>query len=168
MYSVIGADGQVYGPVDLDTIRRWCQEGRVLPTTNLIDPIDGRVFPASYAPELAASFAQQPPVAPQFQAPSATMGTGYPIQGTPYPRQYGQPYGGSPRSKVVGIVLAFFLGSLGIHRFYLGHTGSGIAMLLITVLTCGYGGIITGIWALVDLIRIATGSLRDVNEHPLV
>jgi TM2 domain-containing membrane protein YozV len=78
----------------------------------------------------------------------------------------GNPYA-APKSKVAAILLAFFLGALGIHRFYLGHTGTGVAMLLITVLTCGYGGIITGIWALVDLILIATGGLGDVSGQPL-
>jgi TM2 domain-containing membrane protein YozV len=72
-----------------------------------------------------------------------------------------------PRSRLVAALLAFFLGALGIHRFYLGHNGSGTAMLLITLLTCGYGGIITWIWALVDLIGILTGSMRDANGQAL-
>ena len=55
------------------------------------------------------------------------------------------------RNKYVAAVIAFLLGSLGIHRFYLGRTGSGIAML---VLTCTVVGLlITGPWAFVDMIR---------------
>jgi len=50
-------------------------------------------------------------------------------------------------------LLCFFLGGLGIHRFYLGYTGLGIAQLL----TCGG----CGIWALVDFIMILTGSVKD-------
>ena len=37
------------------------------------------------------------------------------------------------RNKYVAAILAFFFGTLGIHRFYLGRTGSGIAMLVLTL-----------------------------------
>lgn len=40
-------------------------------------------------------------------------------------------------------------------------------MICLVVFTCGYGGIVTGIWAFVDLILILTGSLRDGNGQPL-
>jgi len=57
----------------------------------------------------------------------------------------------SDRNKYVAAILAFFFGTLGIHRFYLGRTGSGIAML---VLTCTIVGLfVTGLWALIDSIR---------------
>ncbi|RYG41251.1 TM2 domain-containing protein [bacterium] len=78
---------------------------------------------------------------------------------------YGVPV--SHRSKVAAILLAFFLGGIGIHRFYLGYTGVGVAMLLFCILTCGWGGIITGIVAIVDIILIATGSLKDAEGRPL-
>lgn len=55
------------------------------------------------------------------------------------------------RNKLVAALLAFFIGTLGIHRFYLGRTGSGIAML---VLTCTLVGLfVTAPWALIDAIR---------------
>src|SRR5688572_12800976 len=43
-----------------------------------------------------------------------------------------------PKSKIGTAVLAFFFGALGVHKFYLGKTGAGMAMLLVTVL----GGIL--------------------------
>jgi hypothetical protein len=57
-------------------------------------------------------------------------------------------------------LLCIFLGGLGIHRFYTGHTGIGIAQLL-TLGGCG-------IWAFVDLILIAVDSFKDSNGNPLV
>ena len=60
---------------------------------------------------------------------------------------------------LIALLLCFFLGCLGIHRFYVGKTGSGIAMLL----TCGG----CGIWALVDFIMILVNSLTDKDGRPL-
>ncbi|HEY0084748.1 MAG TPA: TM2 domain-containing protein [Allosphingosinicella sp.] len=67
------------------------------------------------------------------------------------------------RNKIVAALLAFFLGPLGIHRFYLGRTGSGIVML---VLTCTIVGLlVTGIWAFVDFIRYLIMSDREFAER---
>ena len=59
----------------------------------------------------------------------------------------------SPNSRLVALLLCFFLGFLGVHRFYVGKTGTGIAMIL----TCG--GL--GIWVLIDLVMIMVGSFTD-------
>jgi TM2 domain-containing membrane protein YozV len=52
-------------------------------------------------------------------------------------------------------LLCFFLGVLGVHRFYVGKVGTGIVQLLT------FGG--AGLWALVDLIVIICGAFTD--EH---
>jgi TM2 domain-containing membrane protein YozV len=59
----------------------------------------------------------------------------------------------SEKSRLVTLLLAFFLGVFGAHRFYVGKIGTGI-LQLITI-----GGL--GIWCLVDLIIILLGSFRD-------
>lgn len=56
------------------------------------------------------------------------------------------------KSQLVAALLAFFLGGLGIHRYYLGYTWQGI------VQTLTLGGL--GIWALIDLVRILLGTLK--------
>ena len=72
--------------------------------------------------------------------------------------------GGEQKSKLVAALLAFFLGSLGIHDFYLGYNKNGIIKIVLTCCT-GVGG---GIWALIDLIRLLTGSLHtDANGNEL-
>lgn len=62
------------------------------------------------------------------------------------------PHGaGSDRNKLVAALLAFVIGPIGIHRFYLGRIGTGIMML---VLSCTVIGLVLTIpWALIDMIR---------------
>ena len=65
----------------------------------------------------------------------------------------------APRKYLTTGIFAIFLGTLGVDRFYLGKTGSAIAKLL----TCGG----CGVWALVDVILLLTGSTRDAQGNPL-
>ena len=62
---------------------------------------------------------------------------------------------GGDKSHTAAILLALFVGGLGIHRFYLGYTWQGVVQLLTL------GGF--GIWSLIDLIRIITGDLQPKN-----
>ena len=59
----------------------------------------------------------------------------------------------SEKDFVPTLLLCLFLGGLGAHRFYVGRTGTAIAMLLTL------GGL--GIWSLIDLIFIAIGKFED-------
>jgi TM2 domain-containing membrane protein YozV len=63
------------------------------------------------------------------------------------------------KSKLTAILLCFFLGGLGIHRFYLGYTLIGVIQLLT------FGGLL--IWVIVDLIRLIIGSLKDYEDNDL-
>lgn len=64
-------------------------------------------------------------------------------------------FGSEGKSQLTAVLLCFFLGGLGIHRFYLGYTWQGIVQLLTL------GGL--GIWVIIDFIRILTGSLQPKN-----
>ena len=59
----------------------------------------------------------------------------------------------SEKSWMVTLLLCFFLGGLGAHRFYAGKIGTGILMLV----TCG--GL--GVWTLIDLVMIIIKKFTD-------
>ncbi len=95
-----------------------------------------------------------------------------------YPGQYqqGQPYGapgygygsGYPeqKSRLVAGLLGILLGSLGIHRFYLGYVGIGIAQIAVTIVTLGLGAV----WGFIEGIMILVGAesfRRDAKGVPL-
>ncbi len=61
----------------------------------------------------------------------------------------------SKKSRLVVVILSFFFGGLGVHRFYLGKIGSGLAMLFT------FGGF--GIWSLIDFIMAVCGVMKDKN-----
>jgi hypothetical protein len=65
----------------------------------------------------------------------------------------------SDKKWFTAMVISFFLGALGIDRFYLGYTGLGFAKLL-TV-----GGL--GIWALIDFVLIAAHAVPDSHGRRL-
>lgn len=58
--------------------------------------------------------------------------------------------------KIIAGVLGILLGAFGIHKFVLGYTVEGIIMLAVTVLTCGFGGMVMGIIGLVEGILYLT------------
>ena len=58
------------------------------------------------------------------------------------------------------LILSILLGGLGVDRFYAGHIGLGVLKLL-TVGGCG-------IWALIDIVLVATGKFSDADGLPIV
>jgi TM2 domain-containing membrane protein YozV len=89
--------------------------------------------------------------------PTSTPGETY--------RGTGQHYHGSlrpaisPKSRLVALLLAWFLGPLGGHRFYVGKTGTAIVMLLCTLSVVGL--LVSIPWFFIDFIMIAAGAFRD-------
>lgn len=65
-------------------------------------------------------------------------------------------YAKKEKNKTTMYLLWFFFGGFGIHRFYLGDTGRGVAMLLLNWATLG-------IWALIDVFLIGS-RLEQLNN----
>ncbi|WP_019149249.1 TM2 domain-containing protein [Timonella senegalensis] len=83
---------------------------------------------------------------PYGQAPYGQQGYGQPM--------YAGGYAVGTKSKLVAGLLGIFLGSLGVHNFYLGRMGRAWAQLLISLLSLGMLAWAVGIWGLIEGILI--------------
>lgn len=70
----------------------------------------------------------------------------------------------APKSKLVAGLLGIFLGSIGVHKFYLGDSKAGIIRIVVTVVTLGIGGI----WGFIEGIMILVNGGQDVDGVDLV
>jgi TM2 domain-containing membrane protein YozV len=97
--------------------------------------------------------------------------------GQPNPNWSPQPYGAPDSNRMlVVILLRFFIGRFGAHRFYLGYTNSAILMLALELIGWATLCFLVGwfflaavtIWWIVDLVQILTGNLRPADGTRLV
>ncbi|MCA9727333.1 MAG: TM2 domain-containing protein [Candidatus Eisenbacteria bacterium] len=65
----------------------------------------------------------------------------------------------SEKDGTTTLLLCALVGNFGAHRFYVGKTGSGVAMLLTL------GGL--GVWSLLDLIQIVRGQFTDATGNAI-
>jgi len=64
------------------------------------------------------------------------------------------------KSKLAAGLFGIFLGMFGVHRFYLGYIGLGLAQVLLTVCSCFIFSPIIGIWGLIEGILILAGTIN--------
>jgi TM2 domain-containing membrane protein YozV len=93
----------------------------------------------------------------------------FPVPGAAVPQTVPQTPATGPappetdRNKIVAAILAFFFGPLGVHRFYLGRIGSGIAMLVLSFTVVGL--FVSVPWAFIDMLRYLFMSDREFAER---
>ena len=76
-------------------------------------------------------------------------------------------YDAAKKSVGIAYLLWFFLGTLGVHRFYLGQWATGLVMLVCTVLsvvTFGISLLVTGVYMLWDMVTIP-GKVQRINTR---
>jgi len=102
----------------------------------------------------------------------------------PYPAQHQQPYAPQPpfgptppqsfdassanSQKIAAGICGILIGGFGIHKFILGMTGPGLIMLLVTLLTCGFGGIVMHIIGIIEGIIYLTKTDQDFYQMYMV
>jgi TM2 domain-containing membrane protein YozV len=104
---------------------------------------------AATAPAQVPNAASNPPQ----PAPPAAYASAAPVFASAAPS-----YASTHKSRTSYIVLGIFLGSLGIHNFYAGYTGRAVGQLCLTVLTLGYLGIVSWIWAIIEICTVEKDS----------
>jgi TM2 domain-containing membrane protein YozV len=106
---------------------------------------------------------QQPaqPVSGYPGLPSHPVQPGHPAGFAPQYDPYGQPF--SDKSKVIAGVLGITLGGFGAGRFYTGHTGTAVAQLIVTLVTCGLGAL----WGVIDGVLLLVNGGTDAQGRVL-
>ena len=72
----------------------------------------------------------------------------------------------SKKLRLVTFLLAFFFGTLGVHRFYVGKIGTAVTQLILSLSVVGL--FVSGIWVVIDWIMILAGSFKDKEGRIII
>jgi hypothetical protein len=145
-------NGDQYGPVSRSELDAWVAEGRVTGACQLLCEGSNRWrWAGEIYPELGTHR--------QTPASVATAFTAGPAAGYHAPSTVTSRPAISDKSRTAAAVLGFFLGPLGVHRFYLGYPRIGLLMLFTL------GGLY--VVSFIDSILILCGVVPDGEGRPL-
>ena len=143
MYKIIGADGQQYGPVNTELLKKWIAENRANGQTQVQFEGTAEWKTLNSFPEFAGEIRSIPPPFSAAPPPVATPPGAVSAKAS---------------NKIAAGVCGILLGTFGIHKFILGYTGAGLIMLLLTLLTCFIASPIMHIIGLIEGIIYLTKS----------
>ena len=150
-YKIIGGDGKEYGPISFDQVQNWIREGRANAQTMIKTDTTPKWVPLGQCPKFASMVGNPPVVNPNINQPIAGHGMA-------------MPHNPNAKSKIAAGILGILLPGTGIHRFYLGYIGIGIAQIF-AIFACGAGVL----WGFIEGILILCGSTitTDTDGIPL-
>jgi TM2 domain-containing membrane protein YozV len=178
----LAINGQKTGPYEAHDIQRMLRQGAIgYETLFWKDGMFDWAAIGSQRQQFETAY-QSPPA---YRQPQTYQEQEYQLPGfhqAPYARQEMQAYQqpmmaqqqmmvqqqmmmNPPKSRVAYILLAFFLGGLGIHNFYAGYTGKGVAQLLLTLLLFWTIVVPVGVWIWI-IVEMCTVD-RDASGNPL-
>ena len=131
-------NGDRIGPVDEVTMH-----SRIANRTISIDTLVWTNGMANWTPLQQTQLAAGLPVAPPMSSINAAT----------------QPNNSSAKDRVAYVLLAVFLGGIGIHNFYAGFTKRAIIQLLVSILSCGILWFFMWIWAIIEACTVT----QDAN-----
>ena len=140
MYKIIGADNREYGPISAEQVREWMRQGRV--NLNTLVQAEGKTE------------WQRLGSVPEFATPT----------GAPPLLTHDAEISNLASKKIAAGICGILIGTLGVHKFILGYNRAGIIMLLVTLVTCGFGGIAMWVIGLIEGIIYLCKSDRDFVE----
>ena len=174
MYYLV-INGQRTGPYEAHDIQRMLKQGAIGYDTLFWK--DGMFDWASVGSQrhLFETTSQQPQAQyyqqpQQYQQPQYHQPQYGQQQMQPYAQQQmmqqRQMFSSPPKSRVAFILLGLFLGGLGVHNFYAGYSGKGVAQLLLTLFLWWTIVVPIGvtIWIIVEVCTVD----RDAYGNPLV
>ena len=132
-----------------------------LQTTPMVQPV--QTFQPQPVAATSAQAVQYPPSPyggplglsqPAAGTATSPVATSAPAGGYAVPAQVPYVYARAPKARIGFVLLGIFLGALGVHNFYAGYVGKGVGQLCLSVLTLGYGALISWIWAIVEVCVI--------------
>jgi predicted Zn finger-like uncharacterized protein len=172
------ADGETYGPVTKAELDAWKEEGRITADCQLQQAGHEGWRPAAEVyPDIVEEQAETDELVEPAPEPVPSVPLPVPAPALPASAPHGKSlptrtnprrasesdeepdYSRSSRSKAIAGILGIFLAPFGIHRFYLGYWGIGLAMLFTG------GG--CGIWSMVDAVMVLLGKVPDADGRPL-
>ncbi|MFL6314184.1 MAG: NINE protein [Terriglobales bacterium] len=146
--SAVSIPAQQYAPVQYAPVVQQAAQVQGYQPSRYSGPL-GLSQAAATAPAQVPSAALNP----SLPAVPATYASAAPVFASAAPS-----YASTHKSRTSYIVLGIFLGALGIHNFYAGYTGRAVGQLCLTVLTLGYLGVVSWIWAIIEICIVEKDS----------
>lgn len=113
----------------------------------------------------------QPGYDPNYQPPNYTAQS-YQPQPVQQPKYTTLPPGYQQKSRLAAGLLAFLLGTLGIHNFYLGNNTRGTIQLVVALagglLTCGLATIAVTIWGIIDGVSLLSSATPKFDGNGVI
>jgi len=143
-------------PADDPKLQVSYSELQTVPLVQTAQPQPVVATPVQYQPSLYSGplGLSQSAASPQAGTATSAVATSAPAAGYAASPQVPYVYARAPKARIGFVLLGIFLGALGIHNFYAGYVGKGVGQLCLSVLTLGYGALISWIWAIVEVCVI--------------
>jgi TM2 domain-containing membrane protein YozV len=161
-YLVREQGGQQYGPFPTSELQSLVDEGRMTRTDRVWSEGMSDWAKVSDLSHLGLNWEASRKIPPPLDNPFTAADNPYAPPFSPITNGGGPRF--DPADRFIAAALAILLPGLGVHKFFYGATGAGITMLLVTLLTCGFGGIIMSPISIIEGVIYLTKSPEEFHR----